>query len=559
MMELGLQRFRVDWNADAEPYKKWVKETEEPRQEHLIRNAVQNDCGSSPLISIVMPVYNTPAQYLRAALESIVSQVYQNWQLCVVDDASDASDVKDVLQEFVERDERVCAFFRETNGGIAVATNDALTMSGGQYVAFMDHDDILSNHALLVVASELYISKEVKILYSDSDRLNAQGERVEPFFKPDWNYDLFLGQNYLNHLSIYRMDLVKSLGGLREGFDGSQDYDFALRAVEKVKSSEIVHIPEILYHWRLVDTAVSQTSLGDAVRAARRAIKEHIKRTNQIGIIRPVKLAVIYSQILWQIPEPLPKVTIVLHGENREKVDRSAKIVEQMTHFNNFNIIKTIVEAPDVSGTDLGGVLNSVSFGLDTDVICFIQDGCLPTEENWLDILVGQALRKTVGVVGCKFCSRQGEVLSGPLVIERNTANNNFCIGLAFKGAEESSKGYFSRLVLDHCATAIHGACFAAKYSDFCMVGGLDQALSDLTLLGADLSLKFEKSGLSVIWSANVSVRCSDTVVKNAFSSKALQKDAARFANNWLNKLSSDTYYNSNFIGVLGNYGLAID
>lgn len=211
---------------------------------HIARMAVR------PTISVIMPAYNSDERFLREAIASVRGQLYPHWELCVADDASTAPHVWRVLQEEAARDSRIRIVRRPVNGHISAASNSALTLASGEFVALMDHDDLLAPHALYEVAAELEAHPDADMLFSDEDKIDATGRRREPYFKPGWNPELLLGQNLVKHLCVVRRGVLTQVGGFREGFEGSQDYDLVLRVSEATTADRIRHIPAILYHWR---------------------------------------------------------------------------------------------------------------------------------------------------------------------------------------------------------------------------------------------------------------------------------------------------------------------
>ncbi len=205
--------------------------------------------ASRPLISIVVPVYNTEEKYLREMIESVSQQLYPNWELCIADDASTKPHVREVLEQYGLEDPRIKVVYRQDNGHISAASNSALEIATGEFVALLDHDDVLAPHALYMVAHAINEHPDADVLFSDEDKLDDAGCRCDPYFKPDWNAELFYCQNFVNHLGVYRTSLLRAIGGFRAGFEGSQDYDLTLRATAAT-SGPIVHIPHVLYHWR---------------------------------------------------------------------------------------------------------------------------------------------------------------------------------------------------------------------------------------------------------------------------------------------------------------------
>jgi glycosyltransferase involved in cell wall biosynthesis len=233
-----------------------------------------------PLISIVMPVYNAHTPWLQSAIESVRSQIYQEWELCIADDASTRQEVHAYLHDIVKADSRIKVIFRPSNGHISAASNSALDMANGDYVALMDQDDLIPPQALLRVTEALRDCPEAKLVYSDEDIIWLDGLRESPSNKGPWAPQKLLTTNYVCHLGIYSRALLKSIGGFRTGFEGAQDHDLILRCSEQLRNDEVVYIPEVLYHWRAHE---GSTSTGDGakpyVKAARnKSIQSHLSR-----------------------------------------------------------------------------------------------------------------------------------------------------------------------------------------------------------------------------------------------------------------------------------------
>lgn len=500
------------WQVATADYHRWIDEVEKPWRDALLsaRNvcATKNDKKQSgdewPLISVVMPTYETPLEFLREAIESVINQQYTHWQLCIADDASTDSQVKALIQFYLKQDSRITAVFRQSNGGIAAATNDALDLVRGKYIALLDHDDVLPRHSLQRVAEELRSADNIQILYTDSDNLDAAGVRCNPFFKPDWNYDLFLGQNYLNHMTVYRAELIHKLGGIRAGLDGSQDYDLALRAIECVKFEEIRHIPHILYHWRVVASSVSRSNLGKAVRAARNAIREHLQRTGQKGVVGAAPNAVIYNRVQWQIVEPPPEVLVVLYGEAEEQVLISNRIIREKTSYKNFTVKSVVSSKSGLKNKVLGGILNAAVEHSEADILCFIYAGCKPNSPDWLDSLVGNAMRPLVGSVTAKT-----SVLPS-LLKARGLGGCDESTKIVFSGVREDSKGYFSHFLLDQRILAAHGSCVVTRRKLFCAFSGFDPSLPGMAQISLDYSSRLSEEKYASIWSAATILKCSE-------------------------------------------------
>jgi glycosyltransferase involved in cell wall biosynthesis len=269
----------------ARDYAAWVRAygTVTPEKAAALRNRLAAlSTEQRPLISVVMPVHNPPERWLRRAIESVREQIYDRWELCIADDASTAPHVRAVLEEAQRSDARVRVALRTENGHISAASNSALDLATGAWVALLDHDDELSPDALAEMVLTLAECPATDVLYSDEDKIDEAGQRSSPYFKPDFLPDLLLGQNCLSHLTLYRAELVRKVGGFRVGYEGSQDWDLALRVIDETSADRVRHVPKVLYHWRTIagSTAVAVSAKNYSVDSARRALLDHFSRRN---------------------------------------------------------------------------------------------------------------------------------------------------------------------------------------------------------------------------------------------------------------------------------------
>ncbi len=273
-----IQRAKIEKLRNQASYPNWLA-----RNEVLDIEAMTQEIATfhyQPKISIAMPVYNVEEKWLRLCIDSILNQVYTNWELCMADDASTDPNVKKILTEYQQLDERIRVVFREQNGHISEATNSALAIATGEFVALLDNDDELAINAFYEVVKVLNENPELDLIYSDEDKIDMDGNRSDPAFKPDWSPDLLLGTNYISHLGVYRRSILEEIGGFRKGYEGSQDYDLVLRFTEKTTKERIKHIPKVLYYWRMLptSTAVDQGSKGYAFEAGLRAVQDALVR-----------------------------------------------------------------------------------------------------------------------------------------------------------------------------------------------------------------------------------------------------------------------------------------
>ena len=332
--------FKVDQGQVL--YSDWIKNVEAPRFKD--RSAIEAEIQAferKPVISVVMPTYNTDERLLRACIDSIMNQSYPHWEFCIADDNSPDARVREVLSEYAEKDCRIKTVFRKENGHISKATNSALEIVKGDFVALLDHDDELSKDALYCVAKALNDNPDAKIIYSDEDKIDENGRRYEPHFKCDWNRDLLYSQNYISHLGVYNAALLKEIGGFRTGVEGSQDYDLLLRAVAKIDDSQIVHIPHVLYHWRAIEgsTALEAGEKSYTTEAGIKALENYFAEAGQDVSVEEGIVANTY-RIRWPIPEEQPLVSLLI--PTRDGYDILKQCVDSIlekTTYKNYEII----------------------------------------------------------------------------------------------------------------------------------------------------------------------------------------------------------------------------
>ena len=302
-------------SAARPDYQHWIKlyDTMTEAEKDALRCRIQS-LAYRPLISVIMPVYNTPESFLRRATESVREQIYDRWELRIADDCSTAGHVRKVLDYYAKLDPRIRVCFRTTNGRIAEASNSALTIAEGEFVALLDHDGDIPPHALALVAEAIVAQPDVDLILSDEDKLDAQGHRFDPHFKSDWNPALMLSQNMFSRLGVYRLSIVKKIGGFRLGFEDNQDYDLVLRCSRETAPERIHHIPKILYHWHATESSIATDSgmKPYAWDAGRRAIEEHLTQQNIHAIVEHAARTDRDYQVEYAVPTPHPRVSVLI-------------------------------------------------------------------------------------------------------------------------------------------------------------------------------------------------------------------------------------------------------
>ena len=320
-------------------YKAWIKK-HEPSEADLKRFQIEaNSLKYQPKISIITPVYNTGKNLLVGMIESVLSQIYPNWELCIAEGGSSLTHVQEILKEYSQKDGRVKVKFMSENKGIARNSNEALTLSTGEFVGFLDHDDKLAPHSLYEVVRLLNKSPEIDLLYSDEDKISMKGKRFEPHFKPDWSPDTLLSHNYICHFTVIKKKIVDAVGGFRDGYEGSQDYDLFLRVVEKTQ--RIAHIPKILYHWSWHETSTSGNPKAKmyAYESAKKALKDHIQRMGLSGEVLDGNFLSSY-RIKYHI-EGSPGVSIIILS--KDKADVLKRCINSILHLSSYRNYKIFI------------------------------------------------------------------------------------------------------------------------------------------------------------------------------------------------------------------------
>ncbi|WLG32703.1 glycosyltransferase [Pseudomonas simiae] len=470
-----------------------------------------------PLISIIMPVYNPPMDFLREAVESVKSQLYKNWELCIADDASTDPEVVAYLKSLRQQDQRIKVVFRRENGHISNASNSALELASGQYIALMDNDDLVAEHALYWVARTIHDCPDVGVIYSDEDKIDAAGKRSSPYFKSDWNEFLFRSQNMVCHLGVYRLDLVKSIGGFRVGFEGSQDYDLALRCVEKLERNQIVHIPRILYHWR--SHAGSTAMAGDekpyAALAGVKALNEHLQRIGDIGTAELLPMGM--YRIHYSRPVTSPLVTLIIPTRNAHMlVKQCIDSIQQLTTYTHYEVILIDNGSDDAvsleyfaelerhenvrvlrdNGPFNYSALNNRAVRMARgELIGLINNDIEVITPDWLSEMVSIALQPNVGAVGARLWYPDDRLQHGGVVVGVGGV-----AGHSHKYLPKGDYGYFCRAALTQEFSAVTAACLIIKKSIFEQVGGLDEENLKIAFNDVDFCLRVQEAGYINVW-----------------------------------------------------------
>lgn len=476
-------------------YEEWMTKVEEPTRAKLIE--ISKDLPFQPKISLVVPVYNVDEKWLRACVQSLTDQIYGNWELCLADDASPKAHIKPLLQELAAADDRVKIVLREKNGHISEATNSAIEIATGDYIGFLDNDDILADTALLAVVNALNEDQNREFIYTDEDKLSMSGKRFDPFFKPNWNETLLLGHNYITHFVVVKRSIIEKVGGLRTEFNGSQDYDFVLRATEAAK--EIYHIPNILYHWRTIETSVAMDpqSKEYAYVAGQNAVQAALDRRKLDGVVSMTKNYGAYK-IDFKY-ETDPKVSIILSGKSSEK-----QVSDLLaTEWSNFEILTSSSEITDerirmFSDKDENNLAKEAA----GEFLVFLAEDLIPTKQTWLKEAMNFVRLPNVGAVTGKVISKDDAILNCGVILD--PANER--IVYEQQGLSNKTIGtYFRPTLPREIYTATEDA-WIIRRTDFLQLDGFDLNLPS-QIKGIDFSIRLAQQNKKLIFDPYFEVR----------------------------------------------------
>lgn len=544
------RRFIPKNDTVSRDYEEWIQifENSSDITSLEIRRDIEN-LQHLPFLAIVMPVYDTPADFLRASIESVRCQLWPRWQLCIADDASPAPHVKNILKSY-EDDHRISTIYREKNGHICAATNSALNLVSAEWVVLLDHDDLLSNQALYRVALEIIANPDAQIIYSDEDKIDSYGKRFDPYFKAEFDPDLLLGHNMVSHLGVYRTDLMRTLGGMREGLEGSQDYDLVLRALRYVKQENIIHIPHILYHWRQQadsQRTFSETETDRCILAGRKAIRDYLIEKGvsgfQIGSAPRIES---WNRVYWPIKNPMPKVSIIVNCRDDMEAGKIVKRLRKYISLKDVEIIVPTITRHTDNPKDFKWVIyreaqNWVDLSNDAakfangEVLIFMDGDSLPISENWIEQLVSLAMRPEIGVVGAKILSSSGDkILDAGLVFGLSDVFTP-----AYRGTSAASLGYMGALALVRRVSAISAACITVRTGLFRDMAGFDGGdIADLSHI--DLCLRLNRRGYQTLWTPHVSLVCISDIHPDQDKPYTVAAEALR--RRWGNVLNKDPW-----------------
>jgi O-antigen biosynthesis protein len=519
-----------------------------------------------PLISIIFPVYNAPEEFLRAAIDSVRAQLYTNWELCIADDLSSLPHVAKVLDEYAASDARIRVVKRESNGHISACSNSALTLARGSWLCLMDHDDLLAEHALAVCALALIRAADPAILYSDEDHIDADGNRMEPYFKPDFDPLLMLGQNYFSHLCMIRKDVVNLVGGFREGYEGSQDWDLVLRSMEHLRPDQVVHVPHVLYHWRVhaESTAWSVSAKPYVVEASRQVVQDHLDRIGAAAKVVPM-WGTSYNRINWALPDVPPKVSVIILPRAGNRLHRCIEGIRLLSSYpqielivlddggfrppmrrvlhERFDWLKVVETTDDLSDAAERNLAARAAGG---DVLCFVDDDVEVLSTSWLEEMVGTLSYPGIGCVGAKLFYPDLRIQHAGIALGiGGTVGHPHRLSY-----DRFSFGYAGHLRLLQCPSAVSWACMAVRREAFDAVDGFSDDHFAGLFGDVDFCLRLHEAGWRTAFTPLAEMfhfeRPEDGRAADGANAVRFDRDIRYLHRRWGKWVENDPSYNPN-------------
>jgi GT2 family glycosyltransferase len=501
-----------------------------------------------PKISVLVPTYNTEPQWLKEAIDSVRAQIYDNWELCIADDGSPRRDTRATLRRYRRGEPRIKLAFLKRNRGIVAASNAALEMATGEYVALLDHDDVLHPDALFEVAKVLGERSDADFIYTDEDKLEMDGRRVEPFFKPDWSPDLLDSLNYVTHMSVFRKELVDRLGGFRKGFDGSQDYDLILRATEAAES--IVHIPKPVYSWRKApgSAAASSEAKPYAYEAAKRALQESLERRGYQGRVEDGPFTGHY-RVRYELRER-PRVSIVIPTRDRLDLLRTCvDSVRERTAYESYEVVIVDNDSAEPETLDylsgfegkvirhpgpfnFAGMMNRAVEQLDTKMVVMLNNDTEVISEEWLEAMLEHGQRPEVAAVGARLLFPDGTPQHEGILVG---------IGGGLAGNMVAERYGFGVATRD--VSAVTAACMLTRTEVFRELGGFDEGLA-VAYNDVDFCLRAREKGYLIVYTPYAVLR-HESGGSRGMDGAQPPEDRTGFRSRWGDY--RDPYYSPNF------------
>ena len=568
-------------------YGGWIKYNE-PKDADL-KIQMKRKFDFEPKISVVVPMYNTKEKFFKELIKCMMDQTYSNWELCLADGSPKQNDN---LKKYYEQDKRIKYKYLDGNLGIAGNSNAAIGMATGDYIALLDHDDVLADYALYEIVYNLNKFPNAEFLYSDEDKIDENGNRYDAYFKPDIAPDTLRCQNYICHFSVFKKELMEKLGGFRENYDGAQDYDIFLRMLEITDSKNISHVPKILYHWRVHNESTAKLNSNAknyAFEAGKKAIEDHIKRVGLEGTVSKGCIDGIYRIDYKVIGEP--KVSIVIpNKDGKDILEVCINSIFEKSTYKNFEIVitennsetneiygyyKTLLKNDKIKivnyntgkrieteeecsieytnknrrevkpGFNYSAIINFGVKNTTGEYVVQLNNDTELITPNWLELMLGFCQRKDVGAVGVKLYYQDETIQHAGIIVGIGGIAGN-----RFKSIPKSGHGYFAKESMIENLSAVTAACIMTPKSIYEEVGWMDEGLA-VAFNDVDFCLKIREKGYLVVYNPFIEFWHYESKTRGQEDSpakiKRFQGEMSRFEQRWPEILDSgDPYYNIN-------------
>lgn len=538
-------------------YRKWIKKTEPNLWSKKTLDHSLN-------FSIVVPVFNTKPKMLKECVLSVLSQSYGNWELVLVNDASTNAQTLETLNKLKKLDNRIKLIHLDTNQHISEASNVGLRAAQGDFIGFLDHDDMLSPHALNEISTNLQSNTEVKWVYSDEDFISTSNKRIAPHFKTGWNLHLLRSHNYITHFCVYEKVLLDQLGGFRKGFEGAQDYDLALRVSERLKPEQIMHIPKVLYHWRVHKESSSSGSEAKpyTVEVGKQALIEHLERS-QINAVVSESTRDNFYHVVYQ-PSVYPKISIIIPTRDQfEILKQCIESIFEKTDYPDYEIVlmdnqtscpnaKSYLEQLSTQENvkiinydkpfNYSAINNEAVNYCNGEVLVLLNNDTKILSTDWLKQMVGMALLPDVGCVGAKLLYPDNTIQHAGVVLGLGgyAAHSHRC-------QSNNSPGYYNRPHINQEVSAVTGACLVIRKSIYTQLSGLNE---DFTVAynDVDFCLRVQAAGYKNLYCAEAVLYHYESKTRgddNQDKQKALrfEEEKQRLKKRWKLLLDNDPFY----------------
>lgn len=590
--------------SNQEEYKIWIEKNTLKKEE--IEKQKKYKFEYEPKFSIVVPMYNTNETFFKELIDSLKSQTYSNWELCLADGSPEKNED---LEKYYINDEKIKYKFLNSNLGISENTNEAIKMATGEYIGFLDHDDLLAENALFECVEVINKNKKVDFIYTDEDKIDENYERFEPYFKPDYSPETLECNNYITHFVIVKNKLIEKVGMLNSEFNGAQDFDFVLRATEKAEKVE--HISKILYHWRVhnASTAYVADSKPYAFEAGIKVVQEHLKRMGRKAAAEPGQDVPGIYKIKFDVIGN-PKVSILIPNKDNIKLLKNCvKSILNITTYENYEIViiennsekketfayyKEIIKNPKIkilnfnknTALDLNGEFNLknhekvletkkdinvenkkefnysalINFGVknvDGEFILQLNNDTVILTKDWLEIFIGYAQNKEIGVVGARLYYEDKTIQHAGIIVGIAGIAGNALVNLPY-----GKHAYFGREAATRNTLAVTGACLFSRRELYSEVGFMDEEKFKVAFNDVDFCLKLHEKGYRNVYNPYVELIHYESKSRGYEVSREKQerfeKECNNFKEKWSSYIKSDPYYNKNFSRKTCNFDIEI-